>query len=155
MNENQPQEPRHMTPAWRVITHRTCGDAETRLWQAADDVLEYRLEIETKTGDDRHDLQHVINFLQQAAVAVRRGPIVLVLEALQSARWAAWRDEDVKFDIYRLMVNLGYDCPAHGERVFDYPAYRSGKCCAVCGYELQGVSLVVMGELQTQNTFYR
>ena len=133
-----------MIPFTQIVTRWFEGNPEDILWKVADDLIEYRLRL----GDGHYDIQEVINTVQQAAVFARDDNSSAVNDALLKASTLT-ENLDVKFDLYKVIVALGYDCPEHGREIVTWESgsqFYNGRdfedtiiehvSCAFCGEDL-------------------
>jgi len=136
-------------PAFQVFSglHKY-SDTTDLLWQAADRLIEYRMYQYLKTSEFRPDLDKVIDYIQAAATSNEKNEKVFVLRYLIMA--SLFTDQlDIRYDIYRLIVKLGYPCPAHGQARFIYQTgsfhFTAGEAwddiedhvhCSFCGDEI-------------------
>jgi hypothetical protein len=106
-----------ITPAFQILNVSHTASDEVQLWRAADDLIEYHMHLAGET-DSHYAIQQACSFIQLAAVAAQNGNNVAELDNLNKAAAVKGIDDDVRFDIYRLIYSLGFECPAHGDETF-------------------------------------
>jgi len=99
-----------------IINRRYHLNAQERLYRYADDVLEYRM----KGGEDRYhqraDLGQVFSGLVEAAKVIKTDPVAAHTRLLEAAQ--VTDDREVVLDIYSVIAEIGYPCPAHGVETY-------------------------------------
>jgi len=131
-----------------IIKRRYHADAQDRLYRYADDVLEYRMQGGEQRYHERQDLGQVFMGMVEAAKVIgtdRAGAHRHLLAAAQ-----ATDDRAVKMDVYSVVIELGFPCPAHGTETYIHTSgsrqFIGGEVdddleehllCSLCGEEVE------------------